>query len=232
MMALVLGDEKRAKPSPSTAWQPMSWRIDVSASTSASSQMPTKENVMPVEATQRGSTRSARRPARGESRAWTAGWQTSTRPALARRQAAYALQVETEQKAHGEGRCVVDQGRQAREGEDPVVAEEPDVQQRVHAPQLVDDEHDHAGQTRTEQAVGIRLRQLGEPVHHRRQREDQQAGAGQVEAFAVGFGLVHLQHAGHDPHQQQAEGQVEPEDEPPAELLGDEAAHEWPQGQA
>jgi hypothetical protein len=74
MTAFVFGDEKSANPAPSRTRQAATKTNGVVGPTVASKARPRAIVPMPEEATIRGSTRSERRPANGESAAITIGW--------------------------------------------------------------------------------------------------------------------------------------------------------------
>ena len=69
IMALVLGDEKKAKPKPSTMRQPMMYPSDVPRSRRVSRKSPNVVIIIPNVATIRGSIRSEILPAKGETQA-------------------------------------------------------------------------------------------------------------------------------------------------------------------
>ena len=73
IMALVLGEEKRAKPKPSKMRQPMMYPSDVLCSKKVSRNNPMVVNIIPKVATIRGSITSESLPAEGEKMAMTRG---------------------------------------------------------------------------------------------------------------------------------------------------------------
>jgi len=81
MMALILGDEKRAKPKPSSTRQNLIQARGVASPSQTRRKRPVAQMAIPPEATTRGSILSDNHPARGEKTAWTTGCQIRTRPA-------------------------------------------------------------------------------------------------------------------------------------------------------
>ena len=82
MMALVLGEEKRAKPNPSITRLTSRKVIAESCSRKIRRRSPIVAAVMPIEATIRGSILSESLPANGESKAITTGWATRIKPVV------------------------------------------------------------------------------------------------------------------------------------------------------
>ena len=80
-MALVLGDEKRAKPKPTTIKPMITNPKLVFWPRKVNRKSPITANDIPTEATTLGSILSESLPARGEKRAITAGWDTKIVPA-------------------------------------------------------------------------------------------------------------------------------------------------------
>ena len=82
MMALVFGDEKKAKPRPRRARTATMKPNPVSPSRPrARRRSPPATRAIPAEATTWASIRSESLPAQGDRTAWTAGWAARTNPA-------------------------------------------------------------------------------------------------------------------------------------------------------
>ena len=81
MMTLTFGEEKRAKPVPSSASIAITTKSGVAAVSVAATARPAAHRVMPMVATLAAGKRSARRPHTGESTVCMIGWMISTSPA-------------------------------------------------------------------------------------------------------------------------------------------------------
>ena len=81
MTALVLGDEKRAKPKPRRVKVKIIPDRPVFAVTEVRRKSPMAVKAIPAEATILGWMRSETLPAKGEKRVMTTGWETRMKPA-------------------------------------------------------------------------------------------------------------------------------------------------------